>query len=386
MTATSAPAYTVIDSDTHITEPPDTWTARVPARLRDRVPNMVRNADGKDVWMFEGAQISIVGATATAGWPDPFPNGPRTLDECHPAAYEPSARLRHMDEAGIWAQVVYPNVAGFGHQKFLGVADGELKLACVRAYNEFLRDWASVDPRRFVTIMAVPFWDVDAAAAEIERGAAAGHRGVLFTGKPHNLGLPFLGDRHWDPVWAAAADADMAVHFHIGSGDMATAFTPGRVAAHGSAAAYAFTSVELFMGNGIQVADLLLSGVLPRFPTLRFVSVESGIGWIPFVLEATDYSYLEGRPGRVGEWDLLPSEYFRRQVYTCFWFEQYAPQHMLDAIPVDRILFETDFPHPTCLYGNLAERIDAGLRDQPDDVRRKILWDNAAELYRIENP
>jgi predicted TIM-barrel fold metal-dependent hydrolase len=176
------------------------------------------------------------------------------------------------------------------------------------------------------------------------------------------------------------------VHFHIGSGDFATSFTAERVAVAGSAAAYAFTSVEMFMGNGIQVADLLLSGVLPRFPDLRCVSVESGIGWIPFVLEATDYSYLEGCPGRQGHWELLPSEYFRRQVYTCYWFEQYAPQHMLDAIPVDRILFETDFPHPTCLYGNVAERIDAGLRDQPEDVRRKILWDNAADLYRIEGP
>jgi predicted TIM-barrel fold metal-dependent hydrolase len=380
--------YTVIDADTHITEPPDTWTARVPQRFRDRVPYMTRSADGKDIWMFEGQQIYTVGYTATAGWKDPFPNGPATLEECHPAAYDPAARLRYMDEVGIWAQVVYPNVAGFGHQKWIKVQDEELKLVCVQSYNDFLRDWASADPRRYVTIMAVPYWDIDATVTEIERGAAAGHQGVLFTGKPQNMGLPYLGDRHWDPMWAAAADHDLAVHFHIGSGDFGSSYTPERVAAMGSPSAYAFTSVEMFMGNGIQVADLLLSGVLPRFPRLRCVSVESGIGWIPFVLEAVDYSYLEASPRRYVEWDHLPSHYFREQVYTCYWFEEFAPRRMLGegGIPVDRVLFETDFPHPTCLYGNVAERIEAGLGDQPADVRRQILWENAAELYRIQGP
>ena len=102
--------------------------------------------------------------------------------------------------------------------------------------------------------------------------------------------------------------------------------------------------------------------MLPRFPELKFVSVESGIGWIPFVLEAVDHSYLEGRKDRTSEWELLPSEYFARQVYACYWFETVAPRRLLDEIPVDNILFETDFPHPTCLYGERAgeDRARAG--------------------------
>ena len=92
-----------------------------------------------------------------------------------------------MDAIGIWAQVLYPNVAGFGSQRFLRLGDDELKLICVRAYNDFLRDWASADHRRLLTVMTTPFWDVDAAVAEIERGAAAGHRGILFTGEPRAL-------------------------------------------------------------------------------------------------------------------------------------------------------------------------------------------------------
>jgi predicted TIM-barrel fold metal-dependent hydrolase len=376
----------VIDADTHVTEPADLWTSRAPAKYVDQVPKMVRTKDGRDVWLFADRTIAVVGMTATAGWPRPFPDGPATIDECPPAAHDAAARVAHMDELGIWAQVLYPNVAGFGSQHFLGSDDDELKLVCVRAYNDFLRDFASVDDRRFVTIMATPFWDVDAAVTEIERGAAAGHRGVLFTGEPQRFGFPFLGEAHWDPVWSAAQDAGLAIHFHIGGGDPSTSFTPDRIRAHGAAATYAYTATELFLKNGLQVADLLTSGVLPRFPDLKFVSVESGIGWVPFVLEAADYAYLEGRPHRTSEWGLLPSEYFARQVYACYWFETVAPKRLLAEIPVDRILFETDYPHPTCLFGNVREQIDTGLADATPEQRHKILWANAAELYKIDTP
>ncbi|MBM3672291.1 MAG: amidohydrolase [Actinobacteria bacterium] len=376
----------VIDADTHLTEPPDLWTSRVPAKYVDQVPRMTRDDQGRDVWQFGKRTVGVVGMTATAGWSQPFPSGPATMEECPPAAHDATARLAHMDELGVWAQVLYPNVAGFGNQHFLQSDDDELKLLCVRAYNDFLRDFASIDERRFITIMATPFWDVDAAVAEIERCARTGHRGVLFTGEPQRFGLPFLGEPHWDPIWSAAQEAGMAIHFHIGSGDPSTSFTPKRIAAQGAAATYAYTATELFLKNGLQVADLLTSGVLPRFPDLKFVSVESGIGWVPFVLEAADYAYLEGRPDRTSEWELMPSEYFARQVYACFWFETVAPKRLLDEIPVDRILFETDYPHPTCLYGNVREQIDRALAHATPEQRHKILWANAAELYGIHAP
>lgn len=378
--------YVAIDSDTHLTEPADVWTSRVPKKFVDQVPRVERDKKGRDVWMLGTEHLSHVGLTAPAGHPKPFPDGPATYEECHPAAYDAEARLRYMDDNRIWAQVLYPNVGGFGSQKFLAMADAELKLACVRAYNDFQRDWVAPDPRRFVTMIATPFWDVDATVGEIERGAAMGHRGILFTGEPDAFGLPVLGDRHWDPLWAVARDTGLPVHFHIGSGDLSKALMPARAAASGIAASYAFTSIDLFMRNGVQVADLLLSGVLPRFPEVKFVSVESGIGWLPFVLEACDYHIATANVAGREVFDELPSVYFERQVYSCFWFEDVAPSKLLDLIPVGNILFETDFPHPTCLFNNVAERIDASLGGQPADVRRKILWDNAAALYDIEAP
>jgi predicted TIM-barrel fold metal-dependent hydrolase len=207
----------------------------------------------------------------------------------------------------------------------------------------------------------------------------------LFTGEPHRFGLPYLGERHWDPLWAAAQDAGLPIHFHIGSGDMASSWTPERCAAHGNPATYAFTSVEMFLKNGMQVADLLTSGVLPRFPDLKFVSVESGIGWIPFVLEAVDHSYLEASPTRASEWEKMPSQYFD-QVYACYWFETAATTSMLQALPYEHILFETDFPHPTCLYPSPVERSAKALAGVDPANVRKIMQDNAAKLYSIDLP
>jgi uncharacterized protein len=374
------------DADTHITEPPDVWVERVPERFRDRVPRVERSAEGIDQWMLDGAPIYKVGLTATAGWFEPFPGGPSTYEECHPAAYDAHARLEYMDEVGIWSQVLYPNVAAFGGQRFLSFPDDELKIVCVRAYNDFLRDWASADARRLLTVMSLPFWDIDETVKEITRNLDAGHRGILFTGEPQRFGLPYLAEDHWNPLWAIAEEAGLPVHFHIGSGDMNSSFGPERISRYGTAATYAYTSTEMFLKNGLQCVDLITSGVLPRYPGLQFVSVESGIGWVPFVLEAADHSYLEGRANRTSEWELLPSEYFARQVYTTYWFETVAPTKLLGDIPVDRILFETDFPHPTCLYGNVHEKIEASLAGATEEQRRRILWENAAELYRVEEP
>ncbi len=381
------PSQLLIDADSHVTEPADLWTSRVPSKWVDRVPHVVRDG-GEDVGVLDGVRIYTVGATSAAGFPGFPARRPKVYGDLHPGSYDAAARLAYLDEAGIWAQLLYPNVGGFGSQQFRKIPDPELQVACIRAYNDFLHEWASIDPRRLITVISVPFWDVAAAVREVERCAPLGFRGVLFTGEPQRFGLPTLGDRHWDPLWSAAQAAGLPVHFHIGGGeDNMRELITSRVPGHGAAGAEAFTAVNLFMKNGIQCADLITCGVLARFPDLKFVSVESGIGWLPFVLEAADYSYLgASREARSQAGDLLPSELFRRQVYSTFWFEQIAPTRLLDVVPVDNILFETDFPHVTCLYGNIPETIEAGLGHAPPEVQHKLLWDNGARLYGIEGP
>ena len=158
------------------------------------------------------AQIPV-GATAIAGWPEPFPSIPKNLDECpHPASYDAKARLEYMDEIGAWAMALYPNIGGFGSETFLGLDDPELMLACVRAYNDWLIEWISPDPRRFIPVMATPFWDVDATVAEIHRCREIGHRAILFTSAPQDFGMPLIGDPHWNPIWNAAQEVDLPIN------------------------------------------------------------------------------------------------------------------------------------------------------------------------------
>jgi hypothetical protein len=161
-----------------------------------------------------------------------------------------------MDSIGVWAMALYPNVGGFGNEAFLKLGDPELMLACVQAYNDFQIDWISADPRRFIPILATPFWDPGRRAREIERSAARGHRGVLFTGEPQKFGFPALADPHWDPLWAAAQDTGLPVSFHIGSGSLTEEFTPEKMKTYGMGALNAKTTVGLFLENGKQLVDL----------------------------------------------------------------------------------------------------------------------------------
>ncbi|MDO8431828.1 MAG: amidohydrolase family protein [Candidatus Binatus sp.] len=380
--------YTIIDADTHVTETPDLWTSRAPAHMRDSVPRVITDSRGTHRWVLAGGRnLASAGMTATAGR-GTFKNPPKTYEEMHPGAYDAKARLKYMDQMGIWAMVMYPNVGGFGAQQFLKLNDPELMLTCVQIYNDWQTEWASADSRRLIPITSIPFWDVAAAVTEVRRCAAIGHKGILFTGEPQYYGLPLLGDKHWSPLWEAAVELDLPISFHIGSGDMAEGLVKERVATYGKMAAFTELAVDIFLRNGLQLNDLLMSGVLARFPKIKFVSVESGIGWIPFVLEAMDYQFkgnsvAEEHP----EFDRLPSEYFARNVYACYWFEQTAPRRLIDKIGVDNILFETDFPHPTSLYGDeVHARIKGGLSDCEESVRRKILWGNAQKLYKVTGP
>jgi len=380
-----------IDCDTHISEPPDLFTSRLPDKWQNDAPKIVKNEEtGFENWVIGADQVpsTPVGHTAVAGWPEPFPAAPSGFAEIPKPAHDPHARLEYMDSLRIWAMALYPNVSGFGSQAFLNLKDPDLMIACVNAYNDFLTDWVSPAPNRFIPITSIPFWDVAASVKEIERCVKAGHKGVLFSGAPQDHGQPSLASPHWNPIWECAQSLGLPISFHIGSGEFTSnAWTPERVQLYGPGGINAQTAIGLFLDNGRQIVDLLFSGVLPRYPDLKFISVESGIGFLPFLLEACDYTFNYGMVGRDRpEFELLPSEYFARQVYGCFWFEEYATAHMLDKLPVDNLLWETDYPHPICLFGDVREQIEKSLGSTQPDLRRKLLFDNAAKLYGVEAP
>jgi predicted TIM-barrel fold metal-dependent hydrolase len=191
-------------------------------------------------------------------------------------------------------------------------------------------------------------------------------------------------------MWRSAEEKGLPVNFHIASGDL-DPFSVGHPD-NGPHANYAAMGVSFFMANAKTIAQLITGGICHRFPDLNFVSVESGIGWIPFALAALDWQWQNcGVPVEHPEYDLLPSEYFRRQIYGCFWFERETALTAIEQLGADNVLYETDFPHPTSMSpgpASIAERPDDFVRavfaDLPLETTRKILHDNAARIYHLD--
>jgi predicted TIM-barrel fold metal-dependent hydrolase len=380
----------IIDVDAHITEPPDLWTRNAPAAFADRVPRVIE-VDGATMWSVDGVIIGrALGSSVVRrdGVKVPgFGFMQWTGDDIAEASYDMEARLAVLDELGIWAQVLYPNVAGFGAQKFGEIDDPELRRLCATLYNDAMVEIQEESGGRLIPMALMPWWDVDASIAEVERAAANGLRGVNMCSDPHARGAPDLGERAWDPFWAACAEHDLPVNFHIGASDTSlTWFGTSPWPSQDDERKLAIGSAMMYLSNARILANLVFSGVLERFPTVKFVSVESGIGWIPFFLESLDYQLHESAPSVVESLSMLPSEYFRRQLYGCFWFEANALRPVIDALGPEHILFETDYPHPTCLYPEPLAWVERALEGFDDTTVRRLLQDNAADLYKVSLP
>jgi predicted TIM-barrel fold metal-dependent hydrolase len=383
----------VVDADTHIIEPYDLWTSRISvSKWGDKVPHVIWDEERQsEVWVSGETLLHYAASSGAAGYEKAPPDNPRRWSHMKPEVWRAEDRLRLMTDYGIHSAVLYPNVPGFGAGKFTNVAgqDNELGLELFRAYNDFLIDYCSTDTERFIPVMAIPFWDLDLSIREMERSMANGHRGIIFSQQPELYHCPMLGDRHWDRIWAAAEEMGLPVNFHVGSGTVDIQMLPPECGRHAN---YASVCASIFLTNSQAISTMIGSGVCHRFPDLNIVSVESGVSWLPFLLEGLDWMWKESAVTEEHpEYDLLPSEYFRRQIYGCFWFEYGGPlEAAIDYVGADRVLYETDFPHSTSMSPGpkstalpAKEFIARNLGHLQESTLRKILHENAARLYKL---
>ena len=379
----------VVDADTHLTEPHDLWTSRAPAAVRDRVPK-VQDVDGVATWVVDGNVLGRAGGGGVIGRDGSKISAQTglfewTIDDVHRGAFDPVDRLAMMDDAGIWAEVLFPNNIGLGGQGLSEVvADTGFRLSLLQTYNDATAEIQAGSGDRLLPMGVLPSWDVAASVREAERVAGLGHRGINMTSDPQDQGAPDLASTAWDPLWEVCSALHLPVHFHIGASlTTMTYFGTYPWPSQQEDAALAIGGTLLFIGNARIVVNVITSGMLDRFPTLKIVSVESGCGWIPFILEALDFELHENAPKRLGELALKPSEYFRRQMYATTWFERANLPQVIAAVGEDNILFETDFPHPTCLFPDPLATAAENLAGIDPAVQRKILGENGAALYRI---
>jgi predicted TIM-barrel fold metal-dependent hydrolase len=389
----------VISVDDHVVEPPHVWETRLPARLRDRGPKVVRRGvraitfagaanykeefdddspNKADTWVYEDLVYTHKRMVAAVGYPrDEMTMTPITYDDMRPGCYEPKARLADMDLNGVEASACYPTFPRFCGQTFSERRDKDLALACVTAYNDWMvEEWCGDADGRLVPLCLVPLWDVELAAAEVRRNAARGVRAMAFSEIPAHLGLPSIHSGFWDPVFAACEETGTVVCMHIGSSSRMPATSPD--------APPSVTATLGFGGAMMSVVDFLWSGVLVRFPKLKLAYAESQMGWLPYVLERIDDVWEDNQGwAQTKHIPEPPSTYFHRNVWMCFFKDQTGIDNRA-KIGIDRITFETDYPHSDSTWPDtpkVAAKLLAGLTD--DEVYR-IVRGNAIELFQLD--
>ena len=393
--------FPLISADSHINEAPDLWERRLPARLRERGPRLVRTDDGRDLWVTEGiGPTPLMWATNAAGQRregEAFDDHAMTItrEEMIRGSYDPAARLADMDTDGLEAEVLYPGPLGGlgGGGGIAAIPDDELRLASIRAYNDWLAEFCAAAPERLVGLALIRIEDPDSAVAELERAAGLGLRGAVVNAMPDTTGAEPIFSLSYEPVWSAAEEAGIPLSLHIGHcrslAPLAAASSSGPssgnpLSSTGSSTGLAemfFTMVCLDMAEPVSL--LIFSGVLERHPGLQFVIAESGIGWIPFVLERMDYTFNRHRLWMKSGITELPSEQFRRSFHATFQQDDETGLLARHISGVETLMWASDYPHTDSTWPYSKKVADGLFAGIPDDERARICTGNARRLYHL---
>jgi predicted TIM-barrel fold metal-dependent hydrolase len=408
MTMTDAPAEPgaaqveipkIVSVDDHVVEPPHVWETWLPERYRAAGPRVERRGIGHmrhigggqyeqtfdpegpqaDCWIYEDLVYIHKRHVAAVGFDrDDMTMSPITYDEMRPGCYEPKARVEDMELNWVDSSLCFPTFPRFCGQTFSEGKDKDLGLACVKAYNDWMvEEWCGDSGGRLIPLTLIPLWDAELAAAEVRRNAERGVRAVCFSEIPPHLGLPSIHSGDWDPFIAACSDTETVICMHIGSSS--------RMPATSGDAPVAVAATLSFNNAMASMSDWLFSGKLVQFPEVKLAYSEGQIGWIPYILERADTVWKEHRAWG-GVADLVPeppSTYYYRQIYGCFFRDQHGIDS-LDAVGVDNITFETDYPHTDSTWPDtkaVAEQLMAGV---PQEAVDKIMRDNARRMLGLD--
>ena len=392
----------IISVDDHVLEPPDLWMSRLPQALRDRGPQVRRekgvyaplgdvrwvadpshpDARWCDVWYYDDLAEPLRRALAAAGHLDDNPALPITYDDVRPGAYQRDARLQDMDANDTEISICFPNITRFCGQIFHLARDKEVALLSVQAYNDWMIDeWCGgQNPIRLVPLTLIPLWDPLLAAAEVERCAAKGSHAITFSENPVALGLPSIFSSFWDPLFAACQATDTVINLHVGSSS--------KLLRSADDAPRAVALAFLFVNAQMAFSDWLCSGVLEEFPGLRLVMSESQVGWMPFVMQRLDNTWKknwgEGPPlGRSAT--QLPSAVVPGRVFGCI-FDDLEGLRNRDAVGVDQILVETDYPHLDSTFPHSKRVLSQLVREAglSDEEITKVIRTNAITAYGLD--
>jgi predicted TIM-barrel fold metal-dependent hydrolase len=368
----------IVSVDDHVIEPPDMFDRHLPPEIRDRGPQLKTAEDGSNFWIFDDMVVANMGLSAVVGRPqEEYGCEPMAFSQMREGAYQIDKRVDDMNVNGILGSICFGTFAQFDGGFFRLAKDKKLANRVVQAYNDWhIQDWAGKAPGRFIPMAMLPMWDVNLVVAEIKRVVAMGCQTIAFPDNPAARGLPSLHNAYWEPMWQVCSENNVPICCHIGTGSVsphASMETPIEAW---------IATMPMAIANG--AADWVYLEAFKRYPNLKVVLSEGGIGWIPYLMERLDFTYKHHRAWtHVDFGDKLPSDVFREHIITCFIDDKFGLANTA-AIGIDNICYECDYPHPDTVWPRSPELLLESLGSLSDQEIDKVTHLNAMRIFNYD--
>ena len=382
-----AAQHRVISADSHMTEPANLWVDRLDEKFRDRAPRVIKK-EGKAGYVFVAPgvpEFPVAGGFAAGRSGKELKeflaraNQDDGYDGARPSGWDPVERIKDQDIDGVHAEVLYTTLG----MTLFGLHDADLQRACFSAYNDWLLEFCSHNPKRLIGAALISLEDLGDGVKELRRVAKNGLKGAMIWGAPPRE-RPYTS-REYDPFWAVAQELEMPLSLHVITGKKPPKSEEERKKVRTDARDQSFVRGYMNLIHEVQrsLTDIIFSGVLMRFPKLKIVSAENDTGWIPHYMYRLDHAFEKFGALMSDPLDMKPSEYVRRQLWATFQDDPIGPM-LFRYFGEDNFMWASDFPHTDSTWPNSLKVIEQDFEGVPAAVKRKIICDNAAKLYHID--
>jgi predicted TIM-barrel fold metal-dependent hydrolase len=373
-----------VDADGHVLEPRDVWQRYLEPSLRERAIRIERDAYGVETLLVDGRSHAglrgRLGALGGIGMDseDLMTIGQRSYEDgCPKGGYDPTARLKVMDDERIDVVLLYPTI-GIAWEGL--VADPHLATAYCRAYNRWIVDFCGTDRRRLVPIAHISLLDPDGAVAEVERARRAGCAGVYLSPDPASRGGLQFDDPKLAQFWSTVQDLEMPVAFHVVVRTQ-NALAPWYGQNDGPIGSVVFAFAFLALDVMAAFTSMMTRGLFETYPRLRLAVLEAGSNWITAWLDRLDHKSEIMRP--FSSLKLLPSEYFKRQCVISAEPDESLTAAIVEHLGADYVIWASDYPHLDASF-HVVDSLRARIARLPDEAQRKVLGANALRFYALE--
>ena len=376
--------YKRISADCHLDMiwlPPDLFVSEASAALKDRMPYVADGPEGPRWVTKKGATFGYVAGVGSGGTKY-VPGSQLRVDVMASTGLytdgakgirrpgDPHLRVKEMDRDGVDAEVIYGILAAAGKMK-----DIEASNEMLRIYNTWMADFCAQYPNRHIGLANLPYGDIDAAVREVHRVAKLGFKGLELS---CSWDMEPMWHPQWEPLWQAINEVNLPLHFHTFPSvpqelrDKYTGLTQRALRYAG------LCMFQITLGHILTA--LMGNAVFERYPNIRVVFGESGIGWIPYVLDRMDFEYEDQYKDLPLK--MRPSDYWRRQCKATFQYDRIGCK-LIDDMGVETLMWGSDYPHPDGVWPESEKYISEQFKDLPEEVVRLITCENAGKFYGL---